>query len=162
MMRSLRHWIGAALLSQPFYAEEIRMVGLIAQVWRFRSPTLPTLRLGQELTRTANDGSDLDCRLAVETQKATFTTDRALPRTGRSFRRSLMTETGPSADRPLSWRHPSSKRGKRTKGDQIAEALTIPSFARAMLPHDSEPHPVCATIAAAAHWLRLPGGASCR
>jgi hypothetical protein len=85
MMRSLRHWTGAALLSQPFYAEEIRMVGLIAQVWRFRSPTLPTLRLGQELTRTANDGSDLDCRLAVETQSRSFAFARPLPRTGHSF-----------------------------------------------------------------------------
>lgn len=46
-MRNLKHWIGAALLAQPFYAEEIRMVGLIAQAWRFRLPSLPALRSGQ-------------------------------------------------------------------------------------------------------------------
>ncbi|MGO4170524.1 hypothetical protein [Novosphingobium sp. YAF33] len=33
-MRDLKHWIGAALLAQPFYAEEIQMIGLLAQTWR--------------------------------------------------------------------------------------------------------------------------------
>lgn len=34
-MRNLKHWIGAALLAQPFYAEEIQMIGRLAQTWRF-------------------------------------------------------------------------------------------------------------------------------
>jgi hypothetical protein len=37
-MRTLKHWIGAALLAQPFYAEEIQMTGLLAQTWRFGLP----------------------------------------------------------------------------------------------------------------------------
>jgi hypothetical protein len=36
-MRSLTHWIGAALVAQPFYGEEIRMIGFLAQTWRFRA-----------------------------------------------------------------------------------------------------------------------------
>lgn len=39
-MRNLKHWIGAALLAQPLYAEEIRMIGLLVQTWRFGLPTL--------------------------------------------------------------------------------------------------------------------------
>lgn len=34
-MRNLKHWIGAALLAQPFYAEEFQMIGFLAQTWRF-------------------------------------------------------------------------------------------------------------------------------
>ncbi|TQI65367.1 hypothetical protein FHT98_5256 [Bosea sp. AK1] len=32
-MRSLRHWIGAALAAQPFYSEEIKLVQLMFQTW---------------------------------------------------------------------------------------------------------------------------------
>jgi len=37
-MRKLKHWIGAALLAQPFYAEEIRMIGCLTQTWCFGLP----------------------------------------------------------------------------------------------------------------------------
>ena len=40
-MRSLNRWIGAALLGQPFYAEEIRLIGLMAQMWRHSLPHFP-------------------------------------------------------------------------------------------------------------------------
>lgn len=39
-MRNLKHWIGAALLAQPFYAEEIRMIALVAQTSRFGLPNI--------------------------------------------------------------------------------------------------------------------------
>lgn len=32
-MRNLKRWVGAALLAQPFYADEIRMIGLMAQTF---------------------------------------------------------------------------------------------------------------------------------
>jgi hypothetical protein len=37
-MRNLKHWIGPALLAQPFYAEEIQLIGFLAQTWRFGLP----------------------------------------------------------------------------------------------------------------------------
>ena len=35
-MGKLKEWVGSALLAQPFYVEELRMIGLLA----------PALRLG--------------------------------------------------------------------------------------------------------------------
>lgn len=35
-MAKLRDWVGSALLAQPFYTEELRMIGLMA----------PALRMG--------------------------------------------------------------------------------------------------------------------
>lgn len=40
-MRNLKHWIGAALLAQPFYAEEIQMIGFLVQTWCFGLRHLP-------------------------------------------------------------------------------------------------------------------------
>lgn len=46
-MHALKHWLGAAVLAQPFYAEEIRTIGLIAQTWRIAAPLLYRLRAGR-------------------------------------------------------------------------------------------------------------------
>ena len=43
-MRDLKQWIGAALLAQPFYAEEIQMIGFLAQTWRLGLPHRLRLR----------------------------------------------------------------------------------------------------------------------
>ena len=43
----MKHWLRAALLAQPFYAEEIRMIGFIAQTWRFGVPPLHRFRAGR-------------------------------------------------------------------------------------------------------------------
>lgn len=43
-MRNLKHCIGVALLARPFCVEEIRMIGLFAQGWRFGLPNLHRLR----------------------------------------------------------------------------------------------------------------------
>ena len=44
-MRNLKQWIGGAPLAQPFYAEEIQMIGFLAQTWRLG--LLHRLRLGR-------------------------------------------------------------------------------------------------------------------
>jgi hypothetical protein len=42
-MRNLLHWIGAAVDTQPFYSEEIRMVRFTIAIWCFRLPGVPRL-----------------------------------------------------------------------------------------------------------------------
>jgi hypothetical protein len=37
-MRTLSNWIGTALVAQPFYSDEIRLVQLLLQTWRHRLP----------------------------------------------------------------------------------------------------------------------------
>lgn len=49
-MRNLKHWIGAALLAQPFYAEEIRMIALVVKASRFG---LPNIAFGSAATSRA-------------------------------------------------------------------------------------------------------------
>lgn len=46
-MRTLRHWIGAALVAQPFYSEEIKLVQLMFQTWSPRLPHLDLFRANQ-------------------------------------------------------------------------------------------------------------------
>lgn len=50
-MRNLLPWLGAAILRQPFYTQEIQTIGLVLTALRHRMPmprptrTLPTARL---------------------------------------------------------------------------------------------------------------------
>lgn len=46
-MLTLKHWPGAAAPAQPFSAEEVRMIGLLAQTWCFGVPPRRHLRAGQ-------------------------------------------------------------------------------------------------------------------
>ncbi len=43
-MRTLRHWIGAALVAQPFYTEEVKLAQLMMQSWSRRLPQLELFR----------------------------------------------------------------------------------------------------------------------
>jgi hypothetical protein len=37
-MRNMLHWLGVAIDTQPFYAEEIGMIRLTIETWRHRLP----------------------------------------------------------------------------------------------------------------------------
>lgn len=42
-MRTLLHWLGTAIVTQPFYAEEIGMIRLTVETWRHRVPGIDRL-----------------------------------------------------------------------------------------------------------------------
>jgi hypothetical protein len=46
-MRNLGQWIGAALVAQPFYSDEIRLAQMMLQNWHLRLP----VRMGRRRRR---------------------------------------------------------------------------------------------------------------
>ena len=39
-MRKLLHWLDAAIVAQPFYADEINALRMAVEVWRYRLPLI--------------------------------------------------------------------------------------------------------------------------